>query len=204
MTPEQDPYLSSVGRMSLAPADHHDYHWAGMSDSGNHSNALPAGSGLVVAMDTEPEPGVDPESLRQQLARVIEQLGLRQVELNVVIVGDEQMADLHQRFSGVSGTTDVLTFDLRTNPPATSTPGETAAVDGEVYICVDEARRRAAEFEHPVGHELLLYATHGLLHLLGYDDHDEEQHRLMHEKEDQLLTAIGIGAVFHRVGEHRP
>lgn len=185
---------------AVAPTPPGDYDLTGMSDSGSHLNTLPAGEGLVVAMEAQAEQGVDPDSLQRQLLAVIAQLGLRQVDLNVVIVDDPRMAALHERFSGISGTTDVLTFDMRSARPAAE-PGDVKTVDGEVYICVDEARRRAADLDHPVQHELLLYATHGLLHLLGYDDHDPQQHRIMHEMEDKLLTAIGIGPVFHRDGD---
>jgi probable rRNA maturation factor len=76
-------------------------------------------------------------------------------------------------------------------------------VEGEVYICLDEARRRAEAMEHSVFNELLLYATHGLLHLIGYDDHDAADHRRMHAREDELLTAIGVGAIFEAQREDR-
>jgi probable rRNA maturation factor len=123
----------------------------------------------------------------------------------VVIIDDATMQRMHEQFSGIAGTTDVLTFDLsETTDPAGKDPKQTTDIEGEVYVCLDEARRQAVERIHPIERELLLYAVHGLLHLIGYDDHDPQQHRRMHELEDQLLEAIGVGATFGPVDGEQP
>lgn len=111
-------------------------------------------------------------------------------EVRARVVGDAEMAAAHQKYSGIPGTTDVLTFDLRDDP----TSGDHLDVD--LWICADEARRNAAERGFPVERELLLYILHGVLHCLGYDDHDEAGHRAMHAEEDRILEAIGVGATF--------
>ena len=49
---------------------------------------------------------------------------------------------------------------------------------------------------HTVSDEVALYAIHGILHLLGYDDHDDADARRMHDRENEILTRIGIGAVY--------
>ncbi|MBL9148829.1 MAG: rRNA maturation RNase YbeY [Phycisphaerae bacterium] len=107
--------------------------------------------------------------------------------IDVLIVGDREMSLYHERFSGVPGTTDVLTF------PA-SGPDEPTEVD--IVVCADEARRRASEFGHDLGRELLLYGIHGVLHCLGYDDHDPDSYERMHAEEDRILTDLGLGRVF--------
>lgn len=104
------------------------------------------------------------------------------------MVGDAEMAVAHGRWKGDPETTDVLTFDLR--------EGGAGPLDTDLLLCVDEASRRASELGHPVEHELLLYAVHGVLHCLGHDDADEASAALMHEAEDRLLGAMGVGAVF--------
>ena len=54
------------------------------------------------------------------------------------------------------------------------------------------ARRQATQRGHDVRLELLLYALHGLLHLLGEDDRTDADFRRMHEKENELLRALGL------------
>jgi probable rRNA maturation factor len=113
-------------------------------------------------------------------------------ELNVVVVGDRRMALLHEQYKNVPGTTDVLTFDLSGNRRFIAG----AAIAGDLVLCRDEARRQAKKRGHATRIELLLYAVHGMLHLCGYDDVTPAKAKRMHQREDELLTALGVGAVF--------
>ncbi|QDU72298.1 rRNA maturation RNase YbeY [Mucisphaera calidilacus] len=126
--------------------------------------------------------------VHQHLITLLQLLDQPLESLSVVFVGDEAMAQLHGKYLDDPTTTDVMTFDLRET--------EEGPIDGELVICVDEATREADSCGHGVERELLLYAVHGLLHLLGYDDHDPEQAQIMHTEEDRLLRAIGVGAVY--------
>lgn len=138
--------------------------------------------------DTDP-PAAD--WLAEALRRVL--VGLDEPRLfgagvDIAIVDDARMAQLHERHTGVAGTTDVLTFDLSDAPAA--------AIEAELVICADEAARQGAARGHDARLELLLYCVHGLLHLLGHDDHDPDAARRMHAREDELLMAAGFGAVY--------
>lgn len=108
-------------------------------------------------------------------------------EVRALIADDAHMSRAHARYSGVEGTTDVLTFDLS---------GGDGPLDADLLICLDEAQRQSAIHGHEPERELLLYILHGVLHCLGHDDHDEDDARRMHEEEDRVLTAIGVGPVY--------
>ncbi len=108
-------------------------------------------------------------------------------EVRVRLVGDEEMAAAHERHTGVSGTTDVLTFDL--------SDGD-GWLDVDILVCVDEAARQGLQRGISAERELLLYIVHGVLHCLGYDDHTDEQSRRMHAREDEILERIGVGATY--------
>lgn len=110
-------------------------------------------------------------------------------ELSVALVGDKEMSRLHERFMGIPGPTDVLTFPLDEDDA-----GDVTA--GEVVVCVPEAKRRSRDEGTSHRDEVLLYALHGLLHLCGYDDRTTRAFNRMHKKEDELLAALGVGAVF--------
>jgi probable rRNA maturation factor len=88
------------------------------------------------------------------------------------------------------GATDVMTFDLRDSPRD--------PLEGDIVISRDVAEREAKRRGHDTRLEILLYALHGLLHLRGYDDHRSADYRKMHTREDELLRAAGLGAVFGR------
>lgn len=110
-------------------------------------------------------------------------------ELSIALVGDSTMSDLHQRFLGISSSTDVLTFPLDCDARG-------RVRSGEIVVCVPYAMRQARMRGIEVGRELLLYALHGTLHLAGFDDKTASGFRRMHRKEDEILTALGLGPVF--------
>lgn len=107
--------------------------------------------------------------------------------LDVAIVDDAAMTELHERHCGQTSTTDVLTF-------AQNRPDE--PIDADLAVCADEANRQASARGHARRHELLLYILHGLLHCAGYDDHTKSTWEAMHAEEDRILEAIGVGRVF--------
>ena len=110
-------------------------------------------------------------------------------EMSLALVNDARMSNLHEEFMGIHGPTDVLTFPIDEDPRGRVTAGE-------VIVCVPHARREAKRHRIPVRHELLLYALHGMLHLLGYDDRTARDFATMHRTEDDILTRLGIGPVF--------
>jgi probable rRNA maturation factor len=109
------------------------------------------------------------------------------VHLSISLIDAREMGALHKRFMGISGATDVLTFEL-----------ENGGCEGEIVICVPVARRQARRHGVAVRDELLLYAIHGMLHLSGWDDRTPAGFKAMHWKEDEILRRIGVGQVFAR------
>jgi probable rRNA maturation factor len=142
----------------------------------------------VTVADDVPPP--DLNSLREAVAHTLESLRCQAAEVRVSIVSDATMATLNERFLGHDGPTDCITFDLSDSDDAT--------IDGEIVVSADTALRQAAIREHDPKHEIALYAIHGTLHLLGFDDKSPESAAEMHAIEDKLLTELGIGPIFAR------
>ncbi len=137
------------------------------------------------------------DSLAQMTSRALAQLP-NSGQIRVSIVDDQRMSDAHLKFSGIEGTTDVLTFDLapQSNPDPAPESFDSKILDTDLTICFDEAQRQATKHGHSVERELLLYIIHGVLHCLGYNDHNDQDYQRMHQREDQLLSAIGVGNTF--------
>jgi probable rRNA maturation factor len=121
-------------------------------------------------------------------------------ELSVLLVDRGTMSDLHERWMGEPGPTDVLAFpmdELRPPPPgsargdqgacgeATSPPG----LLGDVVLCPAVASDQASQAQHPLRDELELLCTHGILHLLGYDHAEADERTAMFGLQDELLAA---------------
>ena len=64
------------------------------------------------------------------------------------------------------------------------------SIAGEIFISVDAACKNAPLYNMTVQRELVLYLIHGILHLLGYDDHGPKQIKRMRQREEQILRAI--------------
>jgi probable rRNA maturation factor len=130
--------------------------------------------------------------LAEMLERVAAEAGVRTGCLSVRVIDDAAMSRAHGEWLGDEATTDVITFDLL--PSELS--GVAGCVEGELLICADEAARQSARLGHGFADELLLYGVHGLLHLCGEDDKTEQGASRMHAAEDELLTRVGVGAVY--------
>jgi probable rRNA maturation factor len=143
--------------------------------------------------------------LSRKLRNVIGHLGITRCQWSISIVGDREMKKLHGKTMNDWGTTDVLTFDMR--DPAERLGRrknvEGTAVDLDTVVCADEARRRAREMGHEIRQELLLYCVHSLLHVQGHDDVKPVGARKMHAREDELLVAAGVGAVYGGVDRRK-
>ena len=121
-------------------------------------------------------------------AAALRTAGYERAQLSLVVVNDRRMRDLNRIYRGRKGTTDVLAFPMAVEP----------VLQGEILVSADTARREAARRGHSAYHELLLYAVHGVMHLLGYDDHDAAGRRRMRRAERAALAALGVGPVFGR------
>ena len=135
--------------------------------------------------------------LRRVIQTALVHHNVRSADIDLAIVDDAEIAHLHEAHLGQTGPTDVLTFDLRDSR-------EADVVQGQIVLSIDTAEREATERGHAVEAETALYAVHGVLHLLGYDDRTEAEAAKMHELEDQLLEAAGIPGVFHREAKREP
>lgn len=122
--------------------------------------------------------------------------GAISARINLALVEDEAMAVLNEKHLQHTGPTDVLTFDLRDE--VLDSTAEACQIDGQIVVSVETAAREAAARGHGEEAELALYAVHGTLHLLGYDDADEVEAARMHELEDEILQAQGFGYVYDR------
>jgi probable rRNA maturation factor len=99
---------------------------------------------------------------------------LHQLEtIEISLVSDEAIAQVHGDFMDDPTPTDVITFH-----------------HGEIVISLDTAHRQAAENGEPYEREVIRYIIHGLLHLAGWDDRDETERKAMHEVQERILASL--------------
>jgi probable rRNA maturation factor len=110
-----------------------------------------------------------------------EALSLDHIEVGFHLVNAIEMARVHEEFMGISGSTDVVTFDHGSEPPR--------RIHGEIFISVDDAIAQARAFKTTWQCEVVRYAIHGVLHLLGFDDLKADARAKMKREENRFLRA---------------
>ena len=81
----------------------------------------------------------------------------------MTLLDDRRMSELHERYLGKEGPTDVLSFPLGTTPEG---------MLADVYVGFETARRQALDHGVPFNEEVVRLTIHGLLHVLGYEHPD--------------------------------
>lgn len=123
---------------------------------------------------------VDLARIRRTVRAATRALGVWDHEVSLTLVDDRAIRRLNARYRGVPRRTDVLAFPLAGPAPLL----------GEAVISVEAARRQARAFGHSLHEELDLLCCHACLHLVGYDDRDPLEARLMHAREMVLLGRL--------------
>ena len=113
-------------------------------------------------------------------------------EVSISFVDDTAMAELNERFRGMEGPTDVLSFECdNIDDDITAADGPSCPVYelGDIIVAPDVAARQSTEFGNSFEQEVSLLIVHGLLHLCGYDHIVDEEAEVMEARERELLTA---------------
>lgn len=94
-------------------------------------------------------------------------------EIEISLVSDEDISDVHGRFLNDPSPTDVITFH-----------------HGEILVSADTACRTAPSWNHGTDREVLLYLIHGLLHLNGHEDRSESGAARMKQEQESILAEV--------------
>lgn len=134
----------------------------------------------LVVTPAHPTRRLDEARLERLLRHVLAAEGASWESVDVILADHATVLELNRTYLGHDYLTDVLSFPLH---------AEGEPVSGEVYVDLDTAAERHAEFGVTFEEEARRYAVHGLLHLLGYDDATPEERAAMHALEDRYLAA---------------
>jgi probable rRNA maturation factor len=122
---------------------------------------------------------VSASRLRRAIDRALAAVGRPGGLVEAAVVSDAEIRELNAVHRGIRRRTDVLAFPLEA-------PGAGPLV-GQLVLGADAAARQARRLRVPLALELDLLATHGTLHLVGYDDRDPVEADLMHRREREIL-----------------
>ena len=157
--------------------------------------------------------------LKKIAGALLADLEIGEAELGINLVGADEMTLINETFLQHEGSTDVITFDYTDDgsagsplPAGGATIGKKPlkqkmgrrdacpTLHGEFFICVDEAVAQAKKFQTSWQSEIVRYLIHGVLHLLGHDDHLAAARRKMKREENRLLAGLSRKFCLAQIG----
>jgi probable rRNA maturation factor len=123
------------------------------------------------------------------------------IDVDITCVDDDEIRRVNKESRNVDNVTDVLSF------PTTNriifpfkkqdysdflNPETKRIMIGEIIVCINKILEQAEEYGHSKERELSYLTVHGLLHLLGYDHIDENDKKIMRQKEEEILSLSEI------------
>ena len=153
---------------------------------------------MSVEVSNETAWTIDPKVFSDLGVWVMDQMRVStRSDLAIMFVDPDPIAELHERWMGLEGPTDVMSFPMDELRPGDGR-GRPEGILGDIVLCLWVAAQRAAAAGHSALEEMLLLTVHGILHLLGYDHVTPDQERQMFALQRQLL--LTFIAVRHGAG----
>jgi rRNA maturation RNase YbeY len=106
------------------------------------------------------------------------ELGFSLESLSINFLTSQQIIPINNSYLGHNYSTDIITFNYS---------GENYTLDGEIFISLDDASYYADKYKVELSSEVVRLVIHGLLHLLGYDDKEQMDKRVMKRMENKLV-----------------
>ena len=127
-----------------------------------------------------------------------------ETEINLLLTSDSEIQKLNQQFRNIDNPTDVLSFptidysipsdftDVKENIIDVFHPETGELLLGDIVISVDRLRKQARSYGHSEKREFAFLIAHSVLHLLGYDHLNDDERRIMEEKQSMILNTLKI------------
>jgi len=117
-------------------------------------------------------------------------------EISLLLVDDQEIQSLNNKYRGINHPTDVLSFAMEDEIEGEDIPDfvvlEENNILGDIVISLETAQKQAEEYGHSLEREVGFLTVHGMLHLLGYDHCTEEESAKMRAQEERILAQLGL------------
>ncbi|MFI3252064.1 MAG: rRNA maturation RNase YbeY [bacterium] len=100
--------------------------------------------------------------------------------MNIIFVSDEEIKQMNNDYRNKDYITDVISF-----------PNDDREL-GDIFICVEQAKRQAKEYNHSLEREMGFLAVHGYLHVIGYDHETYEEEEVMFKLQKEILEEANL------------
>lgn len=112
------------------------------------------------------------------IKQIVESKGFSLGDINVIFTSDAYLLEMNNRYLGHNYYTDIITFDYC----------DDKIVSGDLFISIDCVKSNSEHYGQTFDNELHRVIIHGVLHLIGFDDHNDEDIKQMRNAEDEALV----------------
>ncbi len=123
----------------------------------------------------------DPQTYRRWLMEIAALYNKEIGELSYMFSSDEKVLEINKTYLDHDYYTDIISF-----------PYEKQPISGDIYISIDRVKDNAEHYTIDFELELCRVIAHGLLHFIGFDDHEEEDIKAMRQAEEQAIEQYKI------------
>lgn len=127
--------------------------------------------------------------LNNYIKYVVKKLELEKCEFNIIFVDNKKIHEINKQYRNVDRETDVISFAMEDEMDIEYTDFRLL---GDIYISIDKCYSQAEEYGHSRVREICFLATHGILHLLGYDHMNDDDEKEMFGLQNELLDGYNI------------
>ena len=120
---------------------------------------------------------------------IVEKEKLDNCLFNVIFIDNKEIREINREYRKIDSVTDVITFALEDNEEEINPE---LRILGDIYISLEKAYEQAKMYNHSDIREICFLITHGILHLLGFDHMNEEDEKIMFDKQRKLLEEYEI------------
>ena len=123
--------------------------------------------------------GLSSKQIKNIIIATCNEINLSVLSISYIFVTDDELAKMHGTYLQDDSKTDVITFNLGDED-----------IEGEIYISKDRAITQSHKYKVRYEEEVIRLVIHGLLHLSGYDDIEEQDRKEMKKIENSLLIKM--------------
>ena len=129
-----------------------------------------------------------------------------EAQVYVLLTDNEEIHEINKEHRQIDRPTDVLSFPvteyeipgdfsrIEETDPYAFHPDTGELILGDILISMDKVKEQAKEYGHSETRELAFLVAHSMLHLMGYDHMEEEERKVMEERQREILNICG----YHR------
>ena len=112
----------------------------------------------------------------------------RHLYLSVLLTDNKNIQVINREYRDKDAPTDVISFAYHETDDFNIGPYDTL---GDIIISLERVEEQSSEYNHSFEREFYYVLTHGILHILGYDHIEEDDKKVMREREEVILSSFG-------------